>query len=75
MMQRDTQVKIAAALGAGLLGLIAAPALAQPVEPARTVVAPGAAPDTAQPTAPEDQAAAAAPVAAPAGQASPAPAG
>ncbi len=34
MMQRHTQVTIAVALGAGLLGLLAAPAVAQPVDAA-----------------------------------------
>lgn len=58
MMQRHTQVTIAVALGAGLWGLLATPAVAQPVEPARPAAA---APEPAQPVDPDSRPAAAAP--------------
>jgi hypothetical protein len=52
MRKRDTQVTIAAALGAGLLGLFVAPAMAQPVDPARPAAASSAAPEAAAPAGP-----------------------
>ncbi len=63
MRKRDTQVTIAAALGAGLLGLLAAPVMAQPVEPARPAAASSAAPEAAAPAAAAGRPAVAAPAA------------
>jgi nucleoid-associated protein YgaU len=63
MRKRDTQVTIAAALGAGLLGLVVAPAMAQPVDPARPTAASSAAPEAAAPAAAAGRPAVAAPAA------------
>lgn len=66
MRKRHTQVTIAVALGAGLLGLFATPAVAQPVEPPRPAAAAlPTLPDTAQPAESESRPAPAPEVAAP----------